>query len=185
MLWEIETGGNWVLLVKFAGQPEFWAFIFKKLVHKDGNKRNLFILAACFEIDVWKGIWEVKREAISMAFNPSFVFFRSYSLFWNCDRGSFAKPQIRQQINKTNEVFRCHVSRLFLSFCYAMVTSIRDQTIVFLAVIAIDFTTREPGNYSSLCKLAFFYVNIWWQMSFILNMVMIFFGVFFHKMQFS
>ena len=38
---------------------------------------------------------------------------------------------------------------------YAIVTSIHDQMIVRLALIAIDFLTPEPGNYSYLGKLAF------------------------------
>ena len=35
---------------------------------------------------------------------------------------------------------------------YAIVTSIHDQTIVRLALLAIDFSTLEPGNYSYLGK---------------------------------
>ena len=38
---------------------------------------------------------------------------------------------------------------------YAIVTSIHDQTIVRLALIAIDFLTPERGNYSYLGELAF------------------------------
>ena len=117
----------------------------------------MFILATCFEIDVWKGIWEGKRETISVVCNPSLLLFSLGSIPYS----EIATDDLLQSLksgNRLTKPAKCSdaVWVAYFFFFYAIITSIHYQTIVRLAeIIAIDFWTPEPGNYSYLDKLAF------------------------------